>query len=385
MTDDSSGTVADDSPGADTEIPLHRRSILYEAFEDGDDIRVRARLEDVRPWADGDRSVSLVHEMTLSVAVRVADMTITEAVADMHVFPHTECPAILAAFSGLVGLSVARGYTREVQSRFGGAKGCTHLEHLARSLGPVVVQAVTSRRARELSCGEIPDLLSGTSTPWARNSCHVWAEGGVAEQKLAAGWRPGTGPYPAPPSRRSAPRSAERVRDGTRRRSGGIGRAWVLGGAAFLATGCTSAGTAITTPFDTTPPALEHGPVDEVKVVNVTGLGTVLADGQGITLYMFATDKRDTPSRCYDICAVQWPPLVLTGGATRPIAGTGIRSSLLGTAPRTDGTTQVTYNGWPLYLWPPDRAPGTATGQALTNAGGRWYVLDPEGKPVTTP
>ncbi len=182
----------------DTEVPLHRRSIVYEAFDEDGDLRVRARLEDVRPWADGERSVSLVHDMTLSIAVRVADMTITEATADMHTFPHAECPAILDAFAGLVGLSVARGYTREVQSRFGGPKGCSHLEHLARSLGPVVVQAVTSRRARALSRGETPDLLSGGPTPWARDTCHIWAEGGIAEQKLAAGWRPGTGSYPAP-------------------------------------------------------------------------------------------------------------------------------------------------------------------------------------------
>ncbi len=160
---------------------------------------MRGRLEDVRPWADGERSVSLVHDMSLSVTVRVEDMTITQAAADMRVFPHAECPAILEAFEGLVGLGVARGYTRAVQERFGGPQGCSHLEHLARSLGPVVVQAVTSRRARALRRGETPDLLSGAATPWARDTCHVWAEGGVAEQKLAAGWRPGIGPYPAQP------------------------------------------------------------------------------------------------------------------------------------------------------------------------------------------
>ena len=59
--------------------------------------------------------------------------------------------------------------------------------------------------------------------------------------------------------------------------------------------------------------------------------------------------------------------------------------TLLGTSARTDGTTQITYNGWPLYLWPPDRAPGKATGQALTNAGGLWYVLSPAGHPIVTP
>jgi predicted lipoprotein with Yx(FWY)xxD motif len=67
------------------------------------------------------------------------------------------------------------------------------------------------------------------------------------------------------------------------------------------------------------------------------------------------------------------------------VAGPGTVRGLVGTAPRTDGTVQITYNGWPLYLWPPDRAPGMATGQALTNAGGLWYVLTPAGRPIVTP
>ncbi|MGO8872019.1 MAG: hypothetical protein ACLQPH_11580 [Acidimicrobiales bacterium] len=152
--------------------------------------------------------------------------------------------------------------------------------------------------------------------------------------------------------------------------------------AAGVLAGCTSSGTAISTPYSTTPPVLEHGPTYEIRVGNVNGLGSVLVDGQGITVYMFATDKQGSPSRCYDICAVQWPPLTLPPGVTAPVAGPGIRPRLLGTAPRTDGTTQITYNGWPLYLWPPDRAPGKATGQGLTNAGGLWYVLTPAGKPI---
>jgi predicted lipoprotein with Yx(FWY)xxD motif len=151
-----------------------------------------------------------------------------------------------------------------------------------------------------------------------------------------------------------------------------------------VAGGCTSSGTAITTPFATTPPHLEGGPVYEVKVGNVSGLGPVLVDGQGLTLYLYWTDRRGTPSRCYGICAVQWPPLVLPVGRSRPVAGPGIKTSLLGTAPRRDGTTQITYNGWPLYLWPGDRAPGKATGQALTNAGGLWYVLDADGNAIRT-
>jgi len=151
-----------------------------------------------------------------------------------------------------------------------------------------------------------------------------------------------------------------------------------------LAAGCSN-GTSVKSPFSTKPPTLLSGPDYEVATGAVNGLGMVLVDGKGITIYMFATDIRGRPSRCYDICAVQWPPVVLPPGVTRPVVGTGIRAALLGTAGRTDGSVQVTYNGWPLYLWPPDKSPGQATGQALTNAGGLWYVLSPAGKPIVTP
>ena len=178
-------------------VPLHRRAIDFEAFDEGEQLLVIGHLRDSRPWAvDG---ATEVHDMELRVRVRRSDMTISECTAVMHTFPHTECPGIVAAFAGLAGLSVNRGFTRAVQSLVSGPNGCTHLDQLARSIGPVVVQAVTSRRAREVRAGRADDLLSTPNAPWARNTCHVWAEGGVAEQKLAAGWRPGRGPYPAPP------------------------------------------------------------------------------------------------------------------------------------------------------------------------------------------
>lgn len=183
---------------AEEQVPLHRRSIEYDAFDAGDAVTIVGRLRDTRPWAEDGSAVATVHDMELRVTVRTVDMTITEAEAVMRTFPHTECPGIVDAFAGLVGLSVTRGYTREVQARFGGPRGCTHLEQLARSLGPVVIQSVTSQRALAVSRGEATTIISETGSPWARDSCHIWAEGGVAEQKLAAGWRPGTGPYPAP-------------------------------------------------------------------------------------------------------------------------------------------------------------------------------------------
>jgi len=195
------------APPAEVAVPdgapaLHHRTIDHRAWEVDGDLVVVSRLADRRPWAEGSSAVTTVHDLELRVRVRTSDMVIVAAWADMGTFPHAECPAIEPAFAGLVGLSVARGYTREVQTRFGGPRGCTHLEHLARSIGPVVIQAVTSRRALAVQRGESDDLLAGSSdgsnSPWALGSCHIWAEDGVAPAKLAAGWRPGVGPYPAP-------------------------------------------------------------------------------------------------------------------------------------------------------------------------------------------
>ncbi len=178
-------------------VPVHRRTIAFEVFEDGAHLDVVGRLRDERPWAAGTASVEHVHDLELRVRVRTGDLAIVDAAATMGTFPHAECPAIAPAFAGLVGLCVGRGYTRAVQERFGGPRGCTHLEHLARALGPVVLQAATSGRAARAERGEAVDLLVGDGRPPIADTCHVWASGGVAEQKLAAGWRPGTGPYPA--------------------------------------------------------------------------------------------------------------------------------------------------------------------------------------------
>lgn len=125
-------------------------------------------------------------------------------------------------------------------------------------------------------------------------------------------------------------------------------------------------------------------PIYEVTTGNVKGLGTVLVDGQGMTLYLFEPDKQSGTSTCYGTCANAWPPLLLPTGVSAPVAGPGVNASLLGVTHRTDGTIQVTYNRWPLYLWVSDSEPGQATGQALDNLGGLWYVLSPDGNANTT-
>ena len=114
----------------------------------------------------------------------------------------------------------------------------------------------------------------------------------------------------------------------------------------------------------------------------VSGLGTVLVNGQGLTLYMFVPDDQRGQSTCYKKCASAWPPLRLPAGVTKPVAAGQAEASLLGTTTRKDGGLQVTYNGWPLYTWAVDAGPGQATGQGLDNLGGVWYVLSPKGEVI---
>jgi predicted lipoprotein with Yx(FWY)xxD motif len=109
-----------------------------------------------------------------------------------------------------------------------------------------------------------------------------------------------------------------------------------------------------------------------------TRLGQILVDSRGITLYDFVEDKGKT-SVCYGACAALWPPLLTHG---KPVAGSGVRVSLLGTTKRKDGKVQVTYGGHPLYYFVTDRKPGQTTGQGVNQFGGPWWVLSAKGKEI---
>jgi predicted lipoprotein with Yx(FWY)xxD motif len=111
-----------------------------------------------------------------------------------------------------------------------------------------------------------------------------------------------------------------------------------------------------------------------------TGLGTILVDSQGRTLYLFQADA-GAKSACSGACAAAWPPLVTTG---KPTGGSGVNRSLLGTSKRANGAVQVSYHGHPLYLFNGDTASGQTNGQGSTGFGALWYVLSPAGNEITT-
>jgi hypothetical protein len=174
-----------------------QRTIDMQVFERDGHYVVLGTLHDRRPWASGRLGPREVHHMELGIVVRRSDLVIVDAAATLGTFPHAECPDIEGAFSDLIGLSVSRGYTSAVQTRFGRARGCSHVEFLARALGPVVIQAVTASAARRMEEGGERGLL-GEGLEWLTNTCHVWAEDGVGLQKLASGWQPVIDGYPSP-------------------------------------------------------------------------------------------------------------------------------------------------------------------------------------------
>jgi predicted lipoprotein with Yx(FWY)xxD motif len=112
-----------------------------------------------------------------------------------------------------------------------------------------------------------------------------------------------------------------------------------------------------------------------VSGAEVSGLGTVLVDSEGMTVYEFTEDEGMT-SVCYGGCEAAWPPVVASG---KPTAGEGAMSADLGTTKRKDGTKQVTYKGHPLYTFAGDNAPGEANGN---ESEGTWFALDEAGSAV---
>jgi Protein of unknown function (DUF2889) len=173
---------------------VHRRSIIMDSYPlDDEHVTVAGRLTDVEPW--GGPGHEVIHDMTLTVTVRLADLVITSAEAGLGSFPHAECPLIAPAFAQLVGLSVRRGFTKELRQRLGGVSGCAHLGELARAMGPAVVRTVAASRHRQATEGE----PGARPAPLPLGTCHVWAADGPGVRKIEAGWVPGTVPFPVPP------------------------------------------------------------------------------------------------------------------------------------------------------------------------------------------
>ena len=158
-----------------------------------------------------------------------------------------------------------------------------------------------------------------------------------------------------------------------------------------------------------------------VSVSDTTEFGSILVDGEGMSLYLFTNDTQNSgTSTCTGECLAAWPALMCEEGAAigndnanantnsntndnsntntntndntntsvtpaagdcspEAIAGEGVDSTLLGTITRDDGTTQITYNGWPLYYFADDTAAGDTNGQGME---GVWFLVSPTGEAI---
>jgi predicted lipoprotein with Yx(FWY)xxD motif len=134
--------------------------------------------------------------------------------------------------------------------------------------------------------------------------------------------------------------------------------------------------TATTDPAPVPSPSTSARPSEpgQKVIAAESDFGTILFDDTGQAIYLFDIETTPQP-RCYGPCADAWPP-VLTDGA--PLAGHRVKESLLGTAQRTDGTTQVTYDGHPLYFYAHEGKYEVKCHDVFLN-GGTWYAVQPDG------
>jgi predicted lipoprotein with Yx(FWY)xxD motif len=109
-----------------------------------------------------------------------------------------------------------------------------------------------------------------------------------------------------------------------------------------------------------------------------TKLGSILVNSSGHTIYLFGKDRKGK-SACSGSCAKFWPPLLSHG---KPTGGPSVKLSLLGTARRSNGSLQVTYNKHPLYTYTLDKRAGQTNGEGTLAFGAKWYAISAKGTAV---
>lgn len=176
-------------------ISIHQRSYETEAFDEGDGtMRLVGRLVDTKPQglglADGEPLV--IHDMTIEMVVLGDTFEILKITPTMQVHPYGQCTQVLASYQQLVGVSIARGYSRTVKDLFGGPMGCTHVGALLIALAPVAVQASWGMARlhddpAEWSGLELDDADVERRLRLNTNTCHVWSADGEQIARLNRG------------------------------------------------------------------------------------------------------------------------------------------------------------------------------------------------------
>ena len=141
----------------------------------------------------------------------------------------------------------------------------------------------------------------------------------------------------------------------------------------------TSAAPATSAPAESSAPATSAPASAAELTVAESKAGQIVVAGQGLSVYYFTKDTKDSgTSACTGDCLVAWPPVTSTT-ATPTVNGV---TGKVGTIPTADGKMQVTINGMPIYYYEKDKAAGDITGQGV---GGVWYLVAPSGEMITAP
>jgi len=162
----------------------------------------------------------------------------------------------------------------------------------------------------------------------------------------------------------------------------------VLAGAAAVLAACGSSTSPGSSTGNTSAPATTNSSATSAASASTisigtrsTGIGTVLVNAQGKTLYWFAIDT-PTTSKCTGSCATYWPPVI---GTPKAAAGSHLTMKF-GTITRSGGQLQATYDGHPLYTYAGDSSAGQTGGNGKNLSGGLWWAMTPSGaKPSAKP
>jgi predicted lipoprotein with Yx(FWY)xxD motif len=152
----------------------------------------------------------------------------------------------------------------------------------------------------------------------------------------------------------------------------------IAAGLLLAACGSSSGGGSSPGAAGTTPPASTSS--GAAVGTASTPVGTILVNGQGMAVYTFAADSPGH-SNCTGSCLTYWPPVPASASMTKAPAGV---TAKLGVMKRSDGTSQLTVNGWPVYTYVGDSTPGAITGQGTNLSGGLWWVVSPSGAQITS-
>jgi hypothetical protein len=170
------------------DLPLiHQRRYDVRSYrQSATELRLRGTVTDEKPpgvYFDDDQPLT-VHHMVVDLVVSFPALEIRSVEVVLETHPHQECVRIEEAYQKLVGVSIARGFSRTVKDLFGGPRGCTHVGALLQAMAPVAIQSTWSMQA--LSEGEIAVTIDRSrgaeglrdAMRFNLNTCHVWAEDG---------------------------------------------------------------------------------------------------------------------------------------------------------------------------------------------------------------